>query len=225
MKISSMKGWGAAVLVAVSTGVLVGCYPGEVTGVSDLDLVVTQFDEEYDFSSNRTWAMPDSIVHVCDFVEVSGCIELSRDNDAQVLAKIATEMSDLGYTRIPADEISDTNVPDVVLLTSALGVRTTVIYNWWPGWGWWGGWGWCPGCWGPGWGWGYPPAVGVSSYTTGTLVVSMIDPSAEPSQDQNIVTPWNGVVDGLLTSSPTAQRVDRGLTQMFAQSPYLKVGN
>lgn len=225
MKTHSVRGWGAAALVALSAGILVGCYPGEITGVADLDLVATHYDEEYDFSSNRTWAMPDSIVHVCDVVEISGCVDLDRDLDDEILAKVATEMAALGYTRIDEGSIGPGNVPDVVVLVSALGVRTTVIYNWWPGWGWWGGWGWCPGCWGPGWGWGYPPAIGVSSYNTGTLVVTMVDPEAEPKEDQQIVTPWNGALDGLLTSSPTAQRINDGLTQMFKQSEYLKVGN
>lgn len=224
MNISRLKRREAGLLAALSAVFLVGCYPDQITSVQDLDVVATQYDTEYAFSANGTWAMPDSIAHVCDFVDVDGCIELRRDLDDEILAKVAAEMAALGYTRIPTDQINPGNVPDVVLLTSALGTRTTVIYSWYPGWGWWGGWGWCPGCWGPGWGWGYPP-VGVTSYESGSLIVSMVDPDLEPEEEEMIPTPWLGVLNGLLQSGTPASRIDDGLTQMFAQSPYLRAGN
>ncbi len=49
----------AGALLAVSS-----CYPGEVTSVQQLDIVVTVHDETVDFTSYTTYALLDSVVHI-----------------------------------------------------------------------------------------------------------------------------------------------------------------
>jgi hypothetical protein len=225
MKISSpSKRFLLTGLALASVGFVTACYPDEITSVQDRDLVATFYDADYGFSSNRTYAMPDTIIHLCEVVEIDRCIDLSRQFDAQMLAQVATKMGDLGYNRISEADIAAGQEPDVVVLMSALGTRTTIIYTWWPGWGYWPGWG---GCCGPGWGWGYPPAVGVSTYETGSVVVTMADPNTPPPDQAGdlLYAPWNGVLQGLLSSTPAGSRITDGINQMFAQSPYLEAGS
>ena len=43
---------------------LSGCYPEGAEYVEELDLVLTNYDDSYDFSSKTTYAMPDSIIKI-----------------------------------------------------------------------------------------------------------------------------------------------------------------
>lgn len=216
---------GRAVLAALVLG-LTACYPGDPASIQELDIVGTKYDTEYDFSANRSFAMPDSVLHLCDIPELNlaGCIELGRDFDATMLARVVANMEAMGYTRELEPEV---NAPDVVVLVSALGSARFVAYvsyPWWGGWGWWPGWGYCPGCYGPGWGWGYPPgSISAVRYETGTLFIDMVDPDEADFAKQEIPIPWTGALNGVLGSSAEQSVID-GIDQAFAQSPYLRAG-
>jgi len=118
-------------------------------------------------------------------------------------------MTDLGYTKV---DISAS--PNLILAPAALEV-TTVSY-WYPYWGWyWGGYY-------PGWGYPYYPTGGYySSYSTGTLMMNLIDPQTQ-SADGNALTQWTGAANGILTSTYSSDRVNKLIDQAFAQSPYLR---
>jgi hypothetical protein len=90
---------------------------------------------------------------------------------------------------------------------------TTVFYSYWYDW-WYGGYG--------GWyGWYYPPYYTVSSYTTGSLIITMSDPNIESAIDRT-PTIWIGAMNGLLTGGSDVNRAVAGINQAFNQSPYLK---
>ncbi len=118
----------AGVLLTVSS-----CYPGSVTDVQQLDLVVTTHDEAVVFTGFGTYALLDSVVHI-DFEDNNNDSLLTRDNDALILSRVAAGMEGYGYTE---ETDPDNNTPDVILQVGAFAV-TNLAYVSYPWWGWWG---------------------------------------------------------------------------------------
>ncbi|MBL0342769.1 MAG: DUF4136 domain-containing protein [Bacteroidetes bacterium] len=76
---------------------------------------------------------------------------------------------------------------------------------------------------GPGYGGWYYPYPVTSSYTTGTLILNMVDnKNPNPSNKGKIV--WVGLVNGLLegSSADYINRINKTIDQSFAQSTYLR---
>lgn len=197
------------VFASLSGLVLGGCYPSGPDYTEDLDVVYTNFDPEFDFQSRSTYAMPDQIVVDID-INNNGdtTLEYMKPIYADpILAKIEANMTALGWTRV---DISA--VPDVLLSPAGIS-STTYFYSYWYNW-WYGGWY-------GGWGWYYPPYYTVSSYTTGSLIMTIADPNIDSPINQS-PTAWIGAMNGLLTGSGDVQRVLNGIDQAFEQSAYLK---
>jgi len=209
-----------ALLCALFGAFSAGCYPGEIDTAAQTDLVATFHMEGADFTANHTYDMPDSVV---DIGLASGFADTSTINhahDAEVLAKVAAELAQMGYTRVDAT----TTKPDMVVLVSAIRVNNYDVwysYPWWPYWGWWGGWG---GYWPYGanstyyYPW-YP--VTVTGYTTGSVFIQMIDPDVVPIDSTQATPIWLAAINGLLEGPNIGTRLDNNITQAFAQSPYL----
>jgi len=206
-------------VVAMMLGMtLSACYP--VTSsleTEDFDAVITLFDPNADFGALRTYALPDSVVHLADGSTVN------RLFDALILSEVEANMNALGFTRIA--EPDDDNPADVYILvavTSSDWVGYTE-YAWDPYWGWYPYW---PCCYGGGWGIYYPwyPTTGiVYTYSTGSILVDMIDPSRADANSEQLPSIWLGVLNGLVADSQqnNADRISQGIDQMFNQSPYL----
>jgi hypothetical protein len=174
-----------------------------------LDVVLTNYEEDYDFGSQATYAMPDKIVKVTGNLSEGEEPEYVPDGTAGlILARIEQNMDALGYQRVDIDASPD-------LLLAPASWETTTIYYWYDYWYWW---------WGgyyPGWGWGgYYPPVYYDSYTTGTLLMTLIDKDVV-SASGNPVIQWAGAINGILTGVYDATRVNKGIDQAFDQSPYL----
>lgn len=194
-------------ITALAIMLLVGCYPAGPEYVEDLDVVYSQFNDQYNFKDKGTYAMPDQIV-----VDV----EIDKNGDTTyvymkdvyakpLLQEIETNMTAYGWTKTNIDEIPD------VLVTPAGMKSTTYFYSYWYDW-WYGGYY-------PGWGWYYPPYYSVSSYTTGSLIITMSDPNLDTPITRS-ETVWIGAMNGLLGSNDI-NRAKKGINQAFAQSPYL----
>ncbi len=196
-------------LIAFTGFMLSGCYPGGADFTSDYDVTYTNHSASYDFNAKSTYAMPDKIVVDVEINRGDTTYIYMKDIYAQpILQRIADNMTSLGWTRVNLSDIPD------VLLTPA-GMSTTTYYysywyNWWYG-GWYGGW----------YGWYYPPYVSVSSFTTGSLIMTIEDPNQDtPINATESV--WIGVINGVLTSSNDVNRALTGIDQAFQQSSYLK---
>ncbi len=110
-------------------------------------------------------------------------------------------METLGWTRVDDPEDAD------LTLFPASWTNTT-IYYWYDYWCWYYPY-YC------GWGWYYPGYV--SSFTTGTLVMTLVE-------DENAIESyrvWTGALNGLLSGSYNSSRVTKAIDQAFTQSPYL----
>ena len=207
---------------------LVSCYPGEVTSIQQLDVVITAHDDTVTFTSFATYALLDSVVHIDpdslvdpDAPAATEDSLLSRDNDALILAEIRAGIEGMGYV----EELNPaTNTPDILLLVGAWAASNTAYfsYGWWPYYGWYP---YYPCCYGPGYGWGYPSGgVGSVSYSTGTLVITMLDPDRpDPEDDDNAPVLWVAGINGLLEGSAAGltARITNLIDQAFDQSPYL----
>lgn len=193
---------------------VMGCYPGEIDSVDELDLVMTTYDKSYSFPASNTYAIPDKIPKINGNVATGKPIEYVDAATAKIILDgIKANMASMGYTLV-------TTNADVAVMVAGLEVTTTTIYcnDWWGYWGWWGyypiypGYG---GCY-------YPSAY---TYSSGTILISMVD---DKSEDGLPETPLKGVwgsgINGLLagTTASTAARITTSINQAFSQSPYLK---
>lgn len=204
-----------AILTFVSISSLLllwGCHPYGAQYSEELDVVLTNHKTGYDFVSKSTYAMPDRIVKITGNLQQGDAPVFIPDVTAQkIIARIESNMSTLGWQRVDVSANPD------LLLTPA-SWETTTIYYWYDYWYWW------YGSYYPGWGWGgypgYYPPVSYSSYTTGTLIMSLIDKGVLDA-DGNPITQWTGAVNGILTGVYDATRMNSAIDQAFAQSPYL----
>ena len=217
---SSNRRWrrSAALVLVVAAG---ACYPGDgPTNVQDLDIVLTLYDQEINFRSFQTFAMPDTVLHVSnDTLDI--LIPVSRENDELILDLVAENMIAAGYFR---EFDNHANGADLVMLVGAIATEQTeywVYQDWWGYWGYWRGWGY-PGypAYGPGYGWYYPPTyVGSTTFEQGSLVLTLVDPNAAGIDGVPVI--WSGVVRGLLNYGGETGRITSGIDQAFSQSPYL----
>jgi hypothetical protein len=208
-------------LVVVSfflTVLVAGCYPGSGSFTADeTDIVATVYDTTADFSSNKTFVVPDSVIHLVDPDEPNP-VDIPRDNDDLMINTVKENLRSLGYTEL--QNPSENNLPDLVVTVSVTATQWTG-YDYYPWWGWWGWYPWYPPGWGPGWGPVYPCCSYVYQYNTGTIFVDMYDVDQSSSEDLNV--PWNAALNGLATSGTNSARIKARIDQAFDQSPYLEV--
>ena len=195
-----------AVLAMLMIILLTGCYPQGPEYIEDLVVVLTNYEDGYNFGSKTTYALPDRIVKITGDVLEGEEPEFIPDATATlILAQIEKNMTSLGWQKVEVEEDPD------VLLTPAAWETTTILY-YYDYWYWWYG-GYYP------W-WGYYPYYS-TSYSTGTLLMRMIDPDVVGANG-NPVVQWAGAINGILTYSFSSNRVNTAIDRTFAQSPYLK---
>jgi hypothetical protein len=194
------------------------CYPGSVTSASQTDLVVTYHMAGANYQANKTYAMPDSVVDIS--VAAGQDTSLSHKFDAAILAQVAQNMQALGYTRVDPRVTK----PDAVVLVAGVTVQNYAYnpYYWWGYWGWWYGW---DGYWGygPGSGYYWPWAPVTTTYTTGTIFITLADPDVPPPTNGQITAIWSAAINGLVTGTDASiqGRITTNIQQAFQQSPYL----
>ena len=185
--------------------ILAGCYPDGAEYYEETDIVYTNYEESFDFTSKGTYSMPDKIVKVTGNIAEGEDPEFVKEPyNTQMLQKIESNMTAMGYSKIEDPKNAD------LVLFPAVWTNTTVYY-WYDYWCWY-----YPYYCGWGWGWGYPS---VSTFTTGTLLMTLVadgDEYVEPS------IMWTAAINGLMSGAFDVSRVNFGIDQAFKQSPYLK---
>lgn len=201
--------------------VTASCYPGQIEGVDEPDVVLTVFDPSAAFGSFATYAMPDTVIEV----DAPGTDVLpTPELDQQVLDAVATEFAALGYTRVTPEA---TTAPDLIVLLSVSASEAPLWTDdpWWAFWAWFSGWSsWYP-AWGADWALRYPWAESYPGVRRpGTLLITMIDPDHSGSEPQSIPVIWASALDGLYTGSEASvvSRFQSLVRQAFEQSPYLQ---
>ncbi len=196
---------------------LTGCYPQyDPVYTEDLDLVITNYDNKFNFGNIKQYALPDSVVRLTG-EEADGNIQYATPAISNtILTAIRRNMNANGWV-----EVDESVGPDVIILPTT--TQTTNVYYYYSM-GYWGGYypGYYPG-WGYGWGYPmyYPPVA--TSYKTGSLLMQMTYPS-DTAVTGRVSVLWTGLVNGLLegTNAEIQVRVNNTIDQAFKQSPYLK---
>jgi hypothetical protein len=197
---------------------LTSCYPGGAEYTTDTDIIVTNYNENYDFNSVNTYFLSDSIQHI-----VEEGTDPSTTFDNFIINEMVRNFNALGWERLDSTSVIEPDV-DIVVTVAEVTNYNVYSYPWYPGWGWY----WkSSDYWGyPGYGWGYPWYGGsyVTSYSTGTIHWRLFDPDEIDENEETIYVEWEGALNGLLgsSSSSTQDRITRGINQAFTQSPYLK---
>src|SRR4051812_1568654 len=124
----------------LATALIVTCVETPLPPVGELDVVLALRDDTVNFQAVRTFAMPDTIVHLeegTSFVSTP----IPRTFDAQILAQVAKNFEERGYVRELAPA---THRPDLVVLVAATAstqVTAWASYPWYGAWGFYSGWG------------------------------------------------------------------------------------
>jgi len=198
-------------LVALLTAgafALNSCTPGSGVSVEESDVIVTLFNDTTDFGALNTYVLVDSIVHVPEDNQ-----NLDRTHDDEIIDLVDSLLTRRGYTK--TDTIATPN-PDFYVLFYATAQQNWFLTGIYPGGGW-GWWGW------PGGGWGWPGYGASYAFTTGTLAVTLISPGVADSTTVTVPY-WTATMNGVLndTAAGVEARLERGINQMFEQSPYLQ---
>ncbi len=195
-------------LFASALILLDACYPQGAEFVDELDLVRTDFNSNYPFKDQVTFAINDDIPEIGTDPEDPEFVSPIRAT--VIITTILSNMEDRGFERVELDED-----PDIYLTVAALENKTTVIScgGWWDYWG----------------GWYYPPAAGCwypvgYSYSTGSIFITLWDEVELNGPDDDSVAPkWSVAINGLLQGSESSinARIQNSIDQAFAQSPYI----
>jgi hypothetical protein len=185
---------------------IAACYTDYPTGSAYNASIITAYSKTAAFGSFKTFALADSVVYLSTST-ISG---VSTAYNATILSTIAANMASLGYT-----EVNNPKSADVVLIPAVTTSTTSgyASYGYGSYWGWYGYY--------PSASYYYPSYSVPYSYTTGTLLVGMIDNNAVTTTTLPII--WVGASVGLLSSSTvTAASIPTSINAMFTASPYLR---
>ena len=207
----SLRSLIAFLISALAFGIIPSCFPSHGLSVEDYDTVLTGYIPETPFASYRTFAMPDTIVHVGDDTDKL----LGRNYDAMILSTIARNLEARGFRRV-VDTLQE--APDVMVYVAGTASSFTSYYGSWDDYwgGYWGGWGsYYPPYWGP--------SYGAVTYNIGRLNIDMVDRDITQRSGKNPIV-WSGSLSGLLTGTISRAYFTTKLNQIFEQSPYLLSG-
>lgn len=188
-----------------------GCYYyGEsVDQWSDLDSIITAREPGREFDGMQTYAMPESVADLSEFVDDPEPLTDAYDQD--YIDRVAENMADYGWTRV--DDIADA---DVLILNGKVASEYWVSYTYW--WGYYPYYIYYP----------YYPTQTVSwSFPVGSIVTLMIKPDELTNIDdlESVPAIWVATALGAVTDTNTKQRIESAVDQAFAQSDYLMVGD
>lgn len=189
-------------------GIIASCYPEKDRTIEDFDLVGTRFADNVNFNDYKTYYLYDSVVIVYD--TTGDKPDYPKDEANVIISGIRQNMMKYGWV-----EVARGDTPDVYI-EAAVWNNKIVGASYYPGWGY-PGWGWNP------W-WGYPGwGVSYYSYTTGTVLMSMMDVKNYDHSDKPAKVIWTGGLNGLVSSSNNnnLNRIEYSVNQAFTQSAYL----
>lgn len=204
------------VLLAVA---VVSCQKEPSTsGLHEDYLVYTDYDQQADFSDVEAFYLPDSILVIGNADKT----EYWKDADAQeIIGTVADLMESRNFVRTDDKETAQTGLQ----ISYVERVTYFVGYDY-PYWWWYYPYYWAPGYWGDWLGWHYPYQV-YYGYTAGSMLIEMVDLTADRQSNRKLPVIWDSFIGGLLTSSHKVnmQRTLDAVNQAFMQSPYLETNS
>jgi len=208
-------------LLVSTLPVLAGCYPKGAEYAEELDLVYTNYDNTFSFSSKHTYALSDSVIKITgENFQGQGGIS-KPDFEASSFSVPIVQAIDQNMTSYGWTKVNKNSNPDVIMLASTTTTLNLFYYYDWGYWGWY-----YPG-WYPGWGWYYPyyPYPSVTGYRSGSVFIQMVDDAQRRAGDTaKIPVRWSAIINGLAEGSNAniTTRIQSTIAQAYQQSPYLK---
>jgi hypothetical protein len=196
---------------------LISCaaYPGLDSRLAE-DLVdITKVDLNTNFGQFRTFSIVDTVLVIIDGKKTE---KLVNSQTQALLNQIIGNMQARGYQLVNRK----TGSPDLGINVAVSKVTNVSYY--YPGW-YWDYYGyWDPYYWGYQdyyyWYPFYPPDVSV--YSSGTVMIDMLDLKNAPSHGGKLYIVWVAIIRGLLTGYHTTQDVLDNVDQCFNQSPQIQ---
>ena len=202
---------------------MASCYPEGPDYVHEKDIALTHYDEKADFSTLKTFVIPDSVVYVRGDSNATG---LANELKEEILSLVKQNFEAYNY-QLLTDEEAEAQTPDFVVTVTAFATPTFSYNSWGNYWGWYPGWDWFG--WGGVWGGWYPWYPWYSggyyyAYDIGTVVIDMLDAKKADKETKRVPVLWTGMVDGILAGNQNylAERLEKNINQCFIQAPYLK---
>ncbi len=201
-----------AMVAAVMFMISCATYPGMDSRLAEDLVVITKYDVGTNFTQYKTFSIVDSVSVISDR-------DSSKILDAQaqaLLNQIIGNMQARGYQKV-----NRTAKPDLGINVGV--VKITNVTYYYPGWYWDNGY-YNPAYWGyPSYNYWYPyypPAV--STYSTGTVIIDMVDLKNAPAHNNKLYIEWIALIRGLMTGYHTLQDVLDNVDQCFAQTPHIR---
>jgi len=181
------------------------CHPTGVDSTSDYSTVTTAHDATYNFGAARTYSLPTQVVSV-GAPDAGPATPVPPQIQTAILSSIQTQMNARGY-----QQVSPGANPDLIVGAAFLEVTNISYYYGY----------WCSfytyyPCFPY-----YPPVVGISSYTVGSVLIDFATP--QPSQNK-LGGVWTALLRGVSSGNNTTDstRISAGISQAFIQSPYVE---
>jgi len=171
------------------------CYQDYGLNTDNYDVVVTLYDNTYNFQSVNSYYISDSLV-----------IGNSTDTSykSAIFTSVNSNLTALGWTRVNTVAQAD------VVISAGVTTTTTYVDNgdgcYWDYYGYY----WC-----------YPDYGYDYTYTTGTLFLLLND-RASAVQGSNNQPEWVAAINGLADQGNVVSRINTTVNKAFSQSPYLK---
>jgi hypothetical protein len=189
---------------------LIGCYPEGAEFVDELDVAYTNYDPDFNFGNVSTYSLPDRVIDITGDTFNGNQEYIDQEFSDAILNNLKDNLDAMGWT-----EIDEEDSPDVIILASAFSTTTLYYYDWcWWDWyypGYCGGWNWYyPG---------YSPGF-VSGYSTGTVLLQMVEPGGVQNNQLPVV--WLCGLNGLLQGSDASiiARIGTNIDQAFTHPPF-----
>lgn len=192
-------------LLALAAVVVSSCtyYPDDASIVEEQLVAVTQYDTKVDFTHYTTFSVPDNVYYITGFNSVTGKTSGTYVPSPTITQAVTDNMVARGYTKVTVS-------PDLDIQLTAVVITNVSVY--YPGW-WWDYYPYYPY-------YPYPYAPVVSSYSTGTLIMDIIDMDPVYTKSKPII--WTGLVRGLLDNSHTTGQLTTSINECFDQTPGFK---
>jgi hypothetical protein len=182
------------------------CHPTGVDSTSDYSTVTTAHDATYNFGAAKTYSLPNVVISV-GVPDAGPPNPVNPQIQQAILTSIQTQMNARGYQEVPPAAN-----PDLIATAAFLQVTNIAYYySYWCGY-----WALYYPCYPY-----YPPIVGISSYTVGTVNIDLA--SAQPTETRYDGV-WTAIVRGVGSGNTTTDstRIAAGISQAFIQSPYVE---
>jgi len=212
--------------IGMLSGMTVACGndDDDIVNVVPTPVVKVVNDPTFDFTTLRTFAMPDTVAHL---VPQNGTpLVVSREFDRTVLDQVRANLISRGYREVANPAV---NQPDFIALvgaTAATNYDLYATYSWYPYYSTYSGLLWYTPGFDSSWTLVYPfySTVGVTSFDRGTFLVTIVPTLTVNPLSKSIRAEWAGTATALLDGNVTSTMVQGAVDQMFAQSPYLVAG-